>query len=34
MSIGLLFAIHEFMVQNDKRLEFLEYFISETVNNE
>lgn len=29
-----LFVIHEFMVQNDKGLEFLEYFISETVNNE
>lgn len=29
-----LFTIHEFMIHNNKGLEFLEYFISRTVNNE
>lgn len=29
-----LFAIHEFMVQNEKGLEFLGYFIPKTENNE
>lgn len=30
MSIGLLFAIHEFMIQKDEGLDFLGY----SVNNE